>query len=169
MHPTLKATILELLSAQTDMTIATVRSDGYPQATTVSYVNDRLKIYFGCSKDSQKAKNIARSNKVSLTVNGHYSEWSQIKGLSIGGIADRVTADRELKLIEELMRAKFPQVAQYGDVVSTAVAFFKVTPLVISVLDYSKGFGHTDLVTLEPPRGNALALKRNGAMYSHGG
>jgi hypothetical protein len=27
------------------------------------------------------------------------------------------------------------------------VALFRLTPNVISVLDYSKGFGHTDLVT----------------------
>jgi hypothetical protein len=27
------------------------------------------------------------------------------------------------------------------------VRLFRVTPVVISVLDYSKGFGHTDLVT----------------------
>ncbi len=27
------------------------------------------------------------------------------------------------------------------------VRIFRVTPTVISVLDYSKGFGHTDLVT----------------------
>ena len=29
------------------------------------------------------------------------------------------------------------------------VAIFRVTPTVISLLDYSKGFGHTDLVTYE--------------------
>lgn len=28
------------------------------------------------------------------------------------------------------------------------VRIFRVTPTVISVLDYSQGFGHTDLVTL---------------------
>jgi hypothetical protein len=27
------------------------------------------------------------------------------------------------------------------------VALFRITPIVISVLDYGKGFGHTDLVT----------------------
>ena len=32
-----------------DMTIATVREDGYPQATAISYVNDGLAISFGCS------------------------------------------------------------------------------------------------------------------------
>ncbi|MFO1107063.1 MAG: hypothetical protein U1E34_13265 [Amaricoccus sp.] len=28
------------------------------------------------------------------------------------------------------------------------VAIFRIVPKVISVLDYSKGFGHTDLVTV---------------------
>jgi general stress protein 26 len=50
-------------------TIATVREDGYPQARTVSNVNDGLKIYFGCAAHSQKARNLARNNKISLTVN----------------------------------------------------------------------------------------------------
>jgi hypothetical protein len=48
--------------------IATIRPDGYPQATTVSYVSDGLTIYFGCVAESQKAQNIAYNNKVSLTV-----------------------------------------------------------------------------------------------------
>jgi len=38
----LEATILDLMSSQNDMTIATVRPDGYPQATTVSYASGRL-------------------------------------------------------------------------------------------------------------------------------
>jgi hypothetical protein len=32
---------------------------------------------------------------------------------------------------------------------SADVRIFRVTPTVISVLDYTKGFGHTDLVTCE--------------------
>jgi hypothetical protein len=30
------------------------------------------------------------------------------------------------------------------------VRIFRLTPLVISVLDYTKGFGHTDLVACAP-------------------
>ena len=30
---------------------------------------------------------------------------------------------------------------------ASEVAFLKITPQLISVLDYSKGFGHTELVT----------------------
>jgi len=55
------------------MTIATVREDGYPQAPTVSYVNDGPTIYFGCAAASTKAKNITGNAKVSLTVNLPYT------------------------------------------------------------------------------------------------
>jgi nitroimidazol reductase NimA-like FMN-containing flavoprotein (pyridoxamine 5'-phosphate oxidase superfamily) len=48
MDPVLKQKIIAILGDANDMTIATIREDGYPQATTVSYVNDGLIIYFGC-------------------------------------------------------------------------------------------------------------------------
>jgi hypothetical protein len=69
MDPALTREVISILNQAHDMTIATVREDGYPQATAVSYVNDGLIIYFGCVAESQKAKNIARCDKVSLTVN----------------------------------------------------------------------------------------------------
>ena len=97
-----------------DLTIATVREDGYPQATTISYVNDGLTIYFGCAAQSQKAKNIARSAKVSLTVNLPYASWDEIRGLSVGGKAARVTDPKEMDRVGRLMLRKFPQIARYA-------------------------------------------------------
>ena len=70
MDPALEREIVSILNESNDLTIATVREDGYPQATTVSYVNDGLTIYFGCAAQSQKAKNIGHSAKVSLSVGG---------------------------------------------------------------------------------------------------
>src|SRR5436190_23354359 len=96
MGPGLKQEILSILDDANDTTIATVREDGYPQATTVSYVNDGLNIYFGCAANSQKAKNLALDSKVSLTVNLPYTSWNDIRGLSIGGRAQRVTDPQEL-------------------------------------------------------------------------
>ena len=51
----LREQITSIIDDAQDMTIATVREDGYPQATTVSYANDGLIIYFGASAESQKA------------------------------------------------------------------------------------------------------------------
>ena len=146
MDPGLKQEIISILDDANDMTIATIRTDGYPQATTVSYVNDGLKIYFGCAAASQKSTNLARNSKVSLTVNLPYASWNDIRGLSIGGRAERVTNPQEVEQAGQLMFEKFPQIARYAPAELEDIVLFRVTPEVISVLDYRKGFGHTDLV-----------------------
>jgi pyridoxine/pyridoxamine 5'-phosphate oxidase len=148
MEPALEQEIISILDDANDLTIATVREDGYPQATTVSYVNDGLIIYFGCAAESQKAQNLARSGKVSLTVNLPYANWSEIRGLSIGGRAERVTDPREIDQVAQLMFQKFPQISPFAPTELEGVVLFRITPEIISVLDYRKGFGHTDLVKL---------------------
>ena len=148
MGPGLKQEILSILDDASDMTIATVREDGYPQATTVSYVNNGLNIYFGCAANSQKAKNIARDSKVSLTVNLPYTSWNDIRGLSIGGRAERITNPQEVARASQLMFERFPQIARYAPPELEDIVLFRVTLEVTSVLDYRKGFGHSDLVKL---------------------
>ena len=148
MGPRLKQEILSILDDASDMTIATVREDGYPQATTVSYVNNGLNIYFGCAANSQKAKNIDRDSKVSLTVDLPYTSWNDIRGLSIGGRAERITNPQEVAQASQLMFEKFPQIARYAPAELEDIVLFRITPEVISVLDYRKGFGHSDLVKL---------------------
>lgn len=150
----LKSKILDVLANAKDMTIATIREDGYPQATVVSYANDGLSIYFGCGDQSQKAKNIAGNNKVSITVTRDYQDWDEIKGVSMGGIAEPVTDPKEIAQAARLMLIKFPQIVKHlpqdvtgiSDIKGTS--FYRVTPKVVSLLDYTKGFGHNDLVTV---------------------
>ena len=45
-----------------------------------------------------------------------------------------------------MMPAKFPEYAGFPIPKPEEIRIFRVTPVVISVLDYTKGFGHTDLV-----------------------
>ncbi len=131
-----------------DLTLATIRPDGYPQATTVSYANDGLTIYIGVGKDSQKANNIRHCNKVSLTINEDYDDWKQIKGVSMGAHAEILTDAREIRRATELMLTRYPQMEEWVQTDNpTDLVLLKVTPQVISVLNYEKGFGHTELVT----------------------
>ena len=94
--------IISLIDSVDDMTIATVRDDGFPQATTVSYVNDGLDLYFMTAADSQKVKNIAANNKVSLTINSDYQSWDEIEGLSMAALAQPVDDLEEQERIGEL-------------------------------------------------------------------
>ena len=141
--------IVDSLDAADDLTMATVREDGYPQATTVSFANDGLKIYIGTGAQAQKAVNIAHDNRISATVNLPYKAWNEIKGLNLAGRAHRVTAPDEFRHVGELMFKKFPQISQYADFgKGMDLALFRIEPEFVSVLDYAQGFGHTDLVDL---------------------
>ncbi len=146
MDDAIRRQIISIIDDERDMTVATVRADGFPQATTVSYVSDGMTIYFGTAESAQKAENIARDNRVSLTINRDYGDWDEIEGLSMGGIAERVTDPAELQKVEGLMFGKFPQIAQYVPEEPEDLVLYRVEPKVISVLDYRKGFGHTELV-----------------------
>lgn len=148
MDAQLKKEALRILEEGHDMTLATVREDGGPQATTVSYASDGMAIYFGCGAQSQKARNLAHESRVSLTVDLPYANWGEIRGLSISGKARRLTRPDEVAHAGELFMKKFsPEIAQYMTADTGDVALFEIRPDFVSVLDYRKGFGHTDLVT----------------------
>jgi hypothetical protein len=65
----------------------------------------------------------------------------------MGATAEIVTDPAEIAQISELMFAKYPQLHAMALPDPKDFAFLKITPNVISVLDYTKGFGHSELVT----------------------
>jgi nitroimidazol reductase NimA-like FMN-containing flavoprotein (pyridoxamine 5'-phosphate oxidase superfamily) len=142
--------ILALLDQHRIMTIATRRPDGWPQATTVGYVNEGLTLYFLCGLDSQKAANLAQDDRVSLTIDHDTPDLMAITGLSMAARAEPVVDGNEAAKVLRMLPLKYPEQTSPLPVPMPTpddVRIFRLTPTVISVLDYSKGFGHTDLVT----------------------
>ena len=151
MDDSMKQKILSLLDAHRIMTIATLRPDGWPQATTVGYVNDGLMLWFLCGLESQKAKNLARDNRVSITIDHDTPDILSITGLSMAARAHRVTDRAEAEKVIGMLPLKYPDAppstARMKMPAPEEVALFRVVPEIVSVLDYTKGFAHTDLVT----------------------
>ena len=149
MDEAIRSKILGLLDQHRIMTLATLRPDGWPQATTVGYVSEGLTLYFLCGRDSQKAANLARDDRVSLTIDHDSSDLMAITGLSMAARAEAVTDRAEAEKVLRLLPLKYPEQVALPVPMPTPddVRIFRVTPAVISVLDYSKGFGHTDLIT----------------------
>ena len=149
MDENIRKKILALLDQHRIMTVATLRPDGWPQATTVGYVNEGLTVYFLCGLDSQKAKNLARDDRVSLTIDHDTPDLMAITGLSMAAHAQPVTDRAEAEKVLRMLPLKYPEPQTLPIQMPTPddIRIFRVTPTVISVLDYSKGFGHTDLVT----------------------
>src|ERR1700733_14920865 len=91
------------------MTTATLRPDGWPQATTVGYVNEGLTLYFLCSLDSQKAANLDRDDRVSLTIDQDTTDLMVITGLSMVAHA-RTAIDRvEVEKVLSMLPLKYPK------------------------------------------------------------
>jgi len=141
-----KAFILRELRDHDTMTVATVRKDGWPQATTVVYANDGLALYFVCDRDSQKVRNIARCNKVSVAIDGAEEDWNKIRGLSMAATAKPLKRQADIAAALKLLGKKFPELADLGAPDAAEMAVVKIVPKVISAIDYRKGFGHADLV-----------------------
>jgi len=157
----MKQFILDLLQSHNIMSFATVRADGFPQATSVVYASEGLTLYFACDLESQKARNIARSPKVSLTINHDYEDWNEIRGLSLAGLAELLTGRADRRRAWRALAAKFPAMAAMTEAERAAAALVRVRPKVISVIDYQRGIGHTDLVRVGGS--DAPARPRRGA------
>ena len=143
------AQIIEILDSAKEMTIATVREDGFPQATVVAFVHDNLRLYFSTALASQKALNIVLCDKVSAAITRPYSDWDSIEGVSLGGHASQVTDPDELHVARTLFAERFPDVFDRVPEGVGDVGTFRVDPVAISLLDYSKGFGHAELIEVE--------------------
>jgi nitroimidazol reductase NimA-like FMN-containing flavoprotein (pyridoxamine 5'-phosphate oxidase superfamily) len=152
MDQAMKRKIVSLLDQHRTMRIATLRPDGWPQTTSVGYANDGLTLYFLCAKESQKAANLALDDRVSLAIDDDPGQVMQIQGVSMAARARRVADPAEGAKALGLLFARYP--AQEGVTFTMPspadVAIFRVTPEVVSVLDYALGFAHTDLVACDP-------------------
>lgn len=141
---------VELLDQYRLMTIATLRPDGWPQATMVNYANDGLLLYFIISRNSQKFANINRDSRVAIVVGRDFDEPSQIHALSIAANASEVRDPVQREEAVRLVLARHPALATLGGPDLSHSAVMRAYCSIVTVLDYSKGFGHADLLTVGP-------------------
>ncbi|TAK48610.1 MAG: pyridoxamine 5'-phosphate oxidase family protein [Xanthobacteraceae bacterium] len=141
-----KSQIIHLLDENRILTIATNRADGWPQATVVGYANDGLIVYCFVARDGQKFANISRDPRVSLAVAHDVPHPLQITGLSIAAKAAVAEDKGEYDHAQALLIKRYPEYKIMPSPNPAAVALLRITPEIVSVLDYSKGFGHADLL-----------------------
>ena len=149
MNQDLQALILRVLNEHRIMTIATNRSDGWPQATIVGYVNDGMRLYTFIARLSQKFANIARDPRVSVAIGNDFNDPLKIVGLSLAGKARPVEDEHEYDRACDLFLKRYPEYASWPKPDAATAPMIRIVPEIVSVLDYSKGFGHSDLVRLE--------------------
>lgn len=139
---------VEILEQNRVMGLATLRADGWPQTTLVGYANEGILIYFIVSRTGQKFANINRDNRVSLAIGRDFHDPKAITGLSIAARADEVRDPAQRKRAIEMLLARHPGLRRLEAPEPEHSAVMRANPELISVLDYSQGFGHADLLTV---------------------
>lgn len=146
----MKDKAIQILKEHRVMAIATNRADGWPQATMVGYANEDVTLYFVISRQSQKFANIERDDRVSIVVGRDFQDPSAIKALSIAAHADEIRDEKYRSHALTLLLARHPELGKLEPPAPDHSAVMRANPAIITILDYSKGFGHADVLTVGP-------------------
>ncbi len=142
--------IVAILDSHRLMAISTLMPNGWPQTTLVAFANDGLLIYFVISRAGQKFDNIQRDQRVAIAIGRDHSDPMDIKELSIAAQASEVTDPSQREHAIDLLLERRPGLKELARPDPATSAVMRAAGRVITISDYSKGFGHADVVTLGP-------------------
>jgi uncharacterized protein YhbP (UPF0306 family) len=144
----LKASISRYLVRHTTMSLATCH-DGRPWSTDLFYASDdSCQLYFVSSVTTWHCQHIAANPRVSVSISRECSDWKEIKGVQLVGVASVVSkADRDG--VTEMYLTKFPalkKLHQASEILSLfwESSFYRISPEWIRLIDNSKRFRHKD-------------------------
>lgn len=146
----MKEKAIDILDDNRLMAIATLRPDSWPQATMVSYANEDILIYFIVSRQSQKFANIEADNRVSIVIGHDFHDPATIRAVSIAARASEVRDSKQKERAVKLLLERHPGLRRLKRPAPEHSVIMRANPEIITVLDYSKGFGHSDLLTVGP-------------------
>lgn len=141
---------VKILDENRLMAIGTIRPDGWPQVTMVGYANEDILLYFVISRQSQKFANIGRDDRVSLVVGRDFHDPKTIKALSIAARASEVRDPKQRQRAIKLLLDRHPGLKALEPPQPDHSVVMRANPEIITILDYSKGFGHADVLTVSP-------------------
>ena len=140
---------LTILNAHRIMSVSTLRPDGWPQTTIVGYANAGFDIYFLIFRSSQKFANIGNDARVSIAVGEEPREMGELQAFYAGAIASEVTDAAERDSAWKLLLERHPNLGGFEHPAASETAMMRARCRYISVLDFTKGMGHAETLTLD--------------------
>lgn len=140
---------IDILDSHRQMAISTIRPDGWPQTTIVGYANDGWTLYFLIFRSSQKFANISLDDRVSIAVSDDASSLGEIKAVYAGAHAREVTNETERDEAWKLLVQRHPNLGDFGQPDNIETALMLARCRYVSLVDYSKGLGHTEALTID--------------------
>ncbi|MEJ6790895.1 pyridoxamine 5'-phosphate oxidase family protein [Brevundimonas sp. BR2-1] len=139
--------VVDLLDHERLMTLACNRPDGWPQATTVGYLNEGLNLYFIVARTSQKFANLQADPRASVAIRSESGSRGDGVGVSMAGRVAEVVDPVAVERLNRQVIERYPDVHAYcpsGD--SVAVLHFR--PGVISAVGVTGGRSEAETFTV---------------------
>ncbi|MBO9707421.1 MAG: pyridoxamine 5'-phosphate oxidase family protein [Caulobacter sp.] len=150
--PPLPAALLERIEGILEhhhlMTVATLRSDGWPQATIVNYVADGLRLYFVVSSVSQKLVNLRHDRRASIAIGGGSGDTPV--GLSLAVHVREVVEPNEIASVNDRLWSDGRGVGFRPHPATPGSVLLAADPLIVSLIDYDGPKAWPRLFRVEP-------------------
>jgi len=149
-------TIVAVLDRERLMSIAVNRPDGWPQVSTVGYVNDGFNLFFVTGRESQKLANITADSRVSVAIrsSAEHSAFGVSMAARAHEVSDNAVADR----VNKLVWARHSP----GGVscpATSSVAIIHLVPELVCAISAADGRSHTECFSI----GDAGRPSRDGS------
>jgi nitroimidazol reductase NimA-like FMN-containing flavoprotein (pyridoxamine 5'-phosphate oxidase superfamily) len=125
--------VLDYLSAEKTLTLATTSDDGIPHASTFMYVNHGLSLYIWARPTSTTVKHVRHNPRVSFTIDEYVEDWNKAKGIQGDGKCEAVTVADEIVQLVGSYSDKFPSPTSGAS--TTHISFFRITPTKLQFID----------------------------------
>ena len=140
------ARVAAILVANHLMTLATVRADGWPQATIVNYLADGLALHFLISRKSQKMANILHDPRVSIAIG--QDDADGVRGLSMAAHVQEVDPEAHIEALDRRIRLASGKEAFEPHPTGRDVAVLRATPILVSLIDWDRSPGQARLFSV---------------------
>lgn len=144
-HELQVSTINRFLGRHTTMSLATCQGNR-PWSTDLFYASDEdCRLIFISDVKTLHCRHIAANPRVSVSISEQCSDWNEIKGMQIDGVAG-VVSEEDREAVTEIYLAKFPALRNLHRAsrifrLFRESSFYRVSPNWIRLIDNSKGFG----------------------------
>jgi len=124
--------VLEYLSAQNTLTLATASPTGTPHAATSLYVNEGPSLYFWSKAATESARHIEQNPAVAFTIDEYTDDLSQTRGVQGVGECSPLLSGEQIARVADLFGQKFPSLSPGA---TMSIAFYRITPTEIQFID----------------------------------
>jgi uncharacterized protein YhbP (UPF0306 family) len=128
----LPAPVLEYLSAQNTLTLATASPTGTPHAATYLYVNEGPALYFWSKSGAESARHIDQNPMVAFTIDEYTSDLTQTRGVQGIGECSALLNGTEIARVADLFGQKFPSLSPGA---TMSISFYRITPTEVQFID----------------------------------